>query len=185
MTLQERLAAFGARIGITGLVIIAAIAFGVVQTARVEGFKVWPISITGLKQQVSNLKRDLRDMEKASKEAAEKARAVRLAKEREYAQLAKRIDDEAEQAQADAMDAAERFIRDNSVRCQAVGNSLSRTRASPEGGGAESVGQPRTLPKLDGVLIPPDDVRICTENTVRLQQAQSWAFSLLRTYQAD
>ena len=178
MTWQERIAAFAARIGLTGLFIIAALIFGAVQTARIEGFKVWPFTVTGLKEQVSTLQRDLKDTKKASKEAAEKARTARLAKEREYAQLAKRIDDETEQAQADAMDAAERFIRNNSVRCEAVGDSRSRTRTSPEGGGAESVGRTRALPKLDGVLIPADDVRICTENTVRLQRAKEWAGAL-------
>jgi hypothetical protein len=57
--------------------IISAAAFLVilgaffVQTARIEGFKVWPISVTGLKQELADAKAELKRISTAKNEQRE------------------------------------------------------------------------------------------------------------------
>jgi hypothetical protein len=45
--MTARLAAFASRIGLTGLAIAVLLALLAVQTVRLEGFKVWPLSVEG------------------------------------------------------------------------------------------------------------------------------------------
>ena len=47
LDLQARAAAFAARIGIGGAIIAALAVALAIQTARLEGFHVWPVSVTG------------------------------------------------------------------------------------------------------------------------------------------
>lgn len=114
--------------------------------------------------------------EQAQREAAEKARAARLAKEAQYREQAERTDREHEQELADANARAERYIAGNRVRPQIAGGASGGTGAGPEGGSASSSNGPGQDPLM--VAVTEDDVRICTENTTRLQSVREWALGL-------
>src|SRR5690606_36745051 len=108
-----------ARIDFTGFVIALAATLLIVQTVRIEGFKVWPFAIEGAGPKAARLQRTIDGIDKAQEDALQKARAARDEAERRYQDLAERIDHEADQARADAAGDAERYIAANRVRCPA------------------------------------------------------------------
>jgi hypothetical protein len=100
--------------------------------------------------------------------------------EARYDKLAMETDDAEREARADAMGVAERFIAANRVRCEAgagFGSSASGA-ASGSAGDSDTGSSVGADPLSFMVAVPADDVRICTENTTRLQAGQAWARSL-------
>ena len=63
--LQQGAAGFAGRIGLTGLVIVILGAALVVQTVRLEGFRVWPVSVTGWVK-IAQMRENERDAERAA-----------------------------------------------------------------------------------------------------------------------
>lgn len=96
--------------------------------------------------------------------AVEKARAVEAA----YVQGTKDAND----ALLPAMDAAN----------DSLARYLARLRPQADPGGAGRAGLPTTadaadiVDRADQAAVLADDLRICTENTVRLRNAQDWAW---------
>lgn len=176
--IPPRVSAFAARVGLTGLVIAVLVALLAVQTVRLEGFKLWPFSIEGAGPKAARLQRTIDDIDKAQKEANRRLREAKEAAERNYRDLAERIDDDAETARAGAMDDAERFIAANRVRCPANRSVGSGTPPTARDNGAGSGESPGAAPELDGVVVQADDVRICTTNTLQAEAARAWALVL-------
>jgi hypothetical protein len=178
MFVPPRLASFGARIGVRGLAFAILAALLAVQTVRIEGFKVWPISVAGWKARALKAEQTISDYPKAQEEALRRAQAAKAKAEADYRNLAERIDDEAEQVRGDAMADAERYIAANRVRaagrCSAGGPAAPAPDHSP--GNSEEVRNP---PELDGAIaVRPEDIRICTVNTLQAEAARDWALGL-------
>lgn len=186
---MERLSALASRISLTGLAIAILAALLAVQTVRLEGFKLWPLAIEGARPTAARLALDLQNVRQAQGIALERAQAAKLKAETDYRTLAERIDTHAEQQEGAAMAAADRYIAANRVRCEAAGGSRGRPAAAPgdhRAGRGEAPGQ---TPELDAgrgvagdagglVLVAPEDVRICTANTLQAEAARDWAIGL-------
>ena len=174
--IPPRLAAFASRIGLTGLAIAILIALLAVQTIRLEGMNLWPISIEGARPKAERLERTVAEIDTKMKQARDLWEAAIKAHEDHYRNLAQEADDNAEQALSTAMDAAERHIAANRVRCPGNRGSVERPAANPEGGSAGGGDGPGAAAEL--VAVTPDDVRICTTNTIRLEAAREWGLNL-------
>lgn len=186
--IPPRLAAFASRIGLTGLAIAILVALLAVQTVRLEGFKVWPLSIEGARPKAERLQRDLDNVKAAQAFALEQAQAAKLRAELRYMNLAERIELDAQEDRKSALADAERYIAGNRVRCQAAGSAGSGAPSAAgdhgaalgDGAGATAKldGPGGDLPHPDMVAVLAQDVRICTDNTVRLEAARAWALEL-------
>lgn len=192
---SAQLAVSGLRAALFGLVLIFAIAAAVVQTVRLEGLHVWPISITGWIKTAEDRQATIDRIAAAQELAEAKARAAKLETEKTYSDIAERIDDDANRQIDTAMDAAERFIAaggapaSRRVQCPATGSSPGRADPSAGGyraGNGEAAGRSAELDAAedefvlpDGfVLVPAQDVRICTRNTLQAEAARRWALEI-------
>lgn len=119
----------------------------------------------------------------AQVEAADKARAYRLAEEARYRVKAERTDTEHAKDLESALAAARRHAAAN--RCAPVGlraegspavSPSGRTGTGAEDHRAESGDGSGGAAQLVGVT--EDDLRICTVNTTRLQAVRDWALGL-------
>jgi len=114
----------------------------------------------------------------AQKEAARLAIQQRLDAEARYRRLSNESDQAIAEAYRTGLDAANDFISRSlreQARASAIGEASRAGTPAPVG----SAGVPEGtsgLPELVGVS--PSDIRICTINTIKLQQAQNWAASL-------
>ncbi|WP_338445967.1 hypothetical protein V5F89_12530 [Pelagerythrobacter marensis] len=170
-----------------------------VQTIRLEGLRIWPISFDGwiarAEQRlvrIAELEDDIEDIEAAQEHAADRARAARLEREKIYSDLAERIDDNADSKLGGALDAAERFIAAGGMR----GHEADRGEGGRTGAGAEDqdsrdsegAGQAAELDDSSGpgtdraggglVLVNASDVRICTHNTIKAEAGRELALEL-------
>jgi hypothetical protein len=162
--------------------IAVALAIAAVQTVRLEGFKVWPVTIEGWKPKAERYEATIEQVRIAQDVAAEKARLARLEQEARYRALAERIDDDAKQDMGRNTDAAERFIAAGGygrcVRTEANRSAGSGTGTSAESNSAVDPVGAGGAPELDGTAligVTADDVRICTANTVKAEAAKTWA----------
>jgi len=187
---------WAAAIALAFSALLAALA---VQTVRLEGLAVWPISFEGWiataeqrRVRIAELEDDIDDIEAAQEHAADRARAARLEREKIYSDLAERIDDDADANRADALRAAERFIAVGGVR----GHEADRGEGGRAGAGAEDrsagraegAGRATELDDAAGalaglagrglVLVTADDVRICTRNTIKAEAGHALAIGL-------
>jgi hypothetical protein len=192
---QTEMALKAGWLALIGALVIAIAAFGAVQTIRLEGLKVWPLSIEGWKPKAEARHAQIDAMLKAQALAAEVAKSRRLAQESQYRDIAERIDDNAKTDLDGSLRAADRFIAaggmraeaGRSVRCStgtAAGDHRAEdpagTRRAPQLDAAPSA-QPDTIaqPQPEGlVLISPADVRICTVNTVKAEAGHELATQL-------
>lgn len=174
--MPPRIAAFASRIGLTGLAIAVLIALLAVQTVRLEGASLWPLSIEGARPKAERLQRTLDEIKHRQVEALAKAQQAKWVAEQKYRNLAEMVDHNADKDRKNALAAAERFIATRGLRCQAAASPGRRALASADDSGAglpEGAGEVAEL-----VAVPGDDIRICTENTVKLVNARVWALGL-------
>ncbi len=178
--MPPKIAAFASRIGLTGLATAILVALLAVQTIRLEGFKVWPINIEGARPKAERLQHTIDEIAAAQKQAAEAARRAKERAEADYRELAERIDNDAERARVGQMDAAERFIAANSVRCPAYrGDGGGTVAPAGDSGSQGGDGPGRTAELATGlVAVPEEDIRVCTRNTSRLIAVREWALEL-------
>ena len=175
-------------------VILALLAGVAVQTARIEGLKVWPVSIEGWKPKSRRLEQALANVRVAEQLAAAWAEAARLNHEARYRAVAQRTDIDAREATSVALGDAELFIARGGHAGQ-LRPQADRGAGSPAGTGAgdrgpgdpEGAGAPAELDEAEGqlVAVTADDVRICTVNTVRAEAARDWALALEEASKAD
>lgn len=112
--------------------------------------------------------------EAAQNEARAKQAAAIQSYEAEYERKAHAADLRAATAIADASRRAERFIAANRVQPAKGGGGQSPAQA--EGHGTEGGNGPGAETFLVGVTA--EDVRICTENTTRMEAVREWALGL-------
>ena len=123
----------------------------------------------------------LRAADKASYVAAQeiarqKAEQARAATEASYKALADQKDKKYATEIADARDASERYIASHRVRAETAQGGAGSAAAASQGSGPASPDRSSEAPFL--VSVTPDDIRICTENTARLEKAREWALTL-------
>ncbi len=166
------------RLGLTSTAFAIALALLVVQTVRIEGLHVWPLSVTGWKARALDAERAITDIEKAQDDALAAAIAAREQAEADYRNLAERIDRNAEDARQNAMADAERYIAANRVRCPAIGGPAGGTAPAAQdhrAGDGEGPGAAAELDEAGRVAVPVNDIRICTANTLQAEAARRWA----------
>lgn len=182
MNPQARAAAFAGRIfasltlRLVLIGLVAALAFNTYGALSIKGPLGIGFAFEGWKPRAERLQRDLDNVTAAQEVALERALEAKHRAETKYLNLADRIDNEADQARAGALDDAERFIRANRVRCEAAGGSSSGTVAAAEDHSAQ--GSDRSSPAPELVAVTEDDVRVCTVNTTRLEAVREWALEL-------
>jgi hypothetical protein len=190
-----RVALSGLKLARLGLVLLAAVGFGVVQTVRLEGFKVWPFKVEGALAKVDRLEGELQAILAAQAAAEKLARAQKAANEAAYRRIAEGIDDAFEENLDGELAAAARFIAANRVRCPTPARGASRTIATAGDSGAESLGGGSRAAELDAaggdpvlpdlVAVPADDVRICTVNTLKAEAGHRLATELKAASRPD
>lgn len=109
----------------------------------------------------------------AQADAGRLAQAAKAATELRYRNLAERIDNDQARNQANARDAANRYITANRVRPQAVDGSSSST-ASP----ASDNGAGLPAPVSAGIIVGEADVLACTDLYTYAASANAWAGGL-------
>lgn len=146
-----------------------------VQTVRLEGLHVWPISITGWIKTAEDRADTLKAIEFAQGEAARLARQARLDAEAKYRTLAETSDAEIAQARTSAAAAAHRFIAANRLRPEAARCPAGGARAAGEGDGP---GVPAPVPADPLVAVGEPDVHRCSAAAAYAVEAHNWALSL-------
>ena len=195
----------GARYAIKGAwAALVAIAFALllialaVQTTRLEGLHVWPISFAGWIKTAETRQLKIDAILAAQDQAKKDARAARVAQETVYRDIAERIDDNAQDSLEGAMRAADRFIAACGLRAEATGNlrcgpgtgAGNRGAADPDGTrraaqlDAEGIGGAAGL--ANGfVVVRAEDVRICTTNTVKAEAGRKFAIDVEAASKAE
>jgi hypothetical protein len=113
---------------------------------------------------------------------AEAARvAAMVSEEMALRQLAKDADNAVYQNREANRDRTERFISGGGVRQACPGNRDTQDRSTGDNAGAGA------LPVVDDVpvvTVLPEDVRICTENTIKAQAWREWGLTLEANHEA-
>lgn len=108
--------------------------------------------------------------------ARQKAEQAKAAVEADYQAKAEQKDKEFANEMVSARAAADRYIASHGVQPKAAKGFAGSAVATGKGVGPEGAVGPGA--QADMVAVTPDDVQICTENTVRLQSAHDWADGL-------
>lgn len=132
---------------------------------------------------VPGLKEELREEKQAAKAYRERAEENYLTQlkvsqtfQKAYNDLKLEIDDETAEIKIKALADARDYINANRLRnrCSAAGPASS---ASDPGSTGDSPGT-GGMPDLDGIVVPEDSIRICTENTVKALAGHRWAVEI-------
>ncbi|MBU1253206.1 MAG: hypothetical protein KKE69_02260 [Alphaproteobacteria bacterium] len=126
---QARAGAMAAKVGFSGLVIAAALAFGTVQTARLEGLMIWPLSIEGWIAKADRFETERDDERSAHRKTKNDYRAAQLAAAEMEAERLKRV----AQQQEDITDAIETDYRTRLADARARAERLREELRSREG----------------------------------------------------
>lgn len=105
---------------------------------------------------------------------ADRAKAL-ASEEQALRNLAQRTDQNVTQARAENRDRTERFIASGGVRNACPG---SRQAPSAGAGSGEGVHQAPVMDDPETVSVKPDDVRICTANTLTAEALQAYILGL-------
>lgn len=157
----------------------------VVQTIRIEGLRVdLPLlpafGPKGFKAEIADLETQL-DLMRAQRDAAAR---IKLQTEAANARATEKANTDVETNLQSQRDRADRFIAAGGVRpCPA------RTTVPAEDRGAGVDAAAGALPVVDVVrpdvvTVLPEDVRICTENTVKARAWQAWGLEIEENHEA-
>lgn len=173
----------GIRVAVAAALLAGSVGCAVVQTVRLEGFRLWPISITGWKARAETAEAAL--VAVAAGQARNRAEQVRVneAAEQVSRDISAGVDINAQNSFTTERGRAERFIAGGGVRSPATSGDSGRPCTAPLGNGAGSVESASGAPVLDGdgpradglVLVYPEDIRICTDNTIKAEAAHDYA----------
>jgi len=108
--------------------------------------------------------------------ALAKAQAAIAAKEAYYKEQANAADQNYATAVDDARSATDRYIAAHRVPVCPASGAASTAPARPQGNSAQGSDGPGTAPYM--VAVSPEDVSICTSNTLRLEAGKAWAEGL-------
>jgi len=185
-----------AGLGWRDFVILGLVLICLVQTVRIEGLQVrlpliGAVGPEGFRPKAERLERVL-DGVKVAQEAAHKLAAEQKAREEsELRELAKGTDDAIEQGLRDELARARDFIARNRVR-DAQGRASGAAAPAPDRSAGHD-GPAGQAPELDDaatgldllsdadrglVVVPADDVLICTANTILAEEWRAWGLAL-------
>lgn len=108
--------------------------------------------------------------------ALAKAQAAIAAKEAYYKEQANAADQNYATAVDDARSATDRYIAAHRVRVCPASGAASAAPARPQGNAPQGADGPGAAPYM--VAVSPEDVSICTSNTLRLEAGKLWAEGL-------
>lgn len=173
---------------VAGLLGLLLIGFGV-QTARIEGFKVWPISVKGYKAENKSLKDQLDKLVAAQATAGNAQKQVNDNAAKTYKDITKGVDYDAHKTLPVELGAAERYAAAHRVRTPRGGGAPGYAAPSASGDGPRDTQAAGTTSQLDdasgggtfipGVVIVSDaDLKICTINTVKAEAGHDFATKL-------
>ena len=143
-----------------------AIAVGI-QTARIEGFGVWPISIRGLEVQLDDAKGKLADEQRARRDDRAAYRAAQLEAELRNRATVKKIETRHEEI-------SDRVRSDYQRDLQRLREQSKANRGAPGGPGVSQVPQATGGADADGVQSPSCDLLCAQEIELRLMHLQIW-----------
>jgi hypothetical protein len=158
------------------LIALALVGWGLAATFKIqiEGLRIWPIHITGWREENTGLRLDLDTIKAAQIVAAERAAAAKAAEEQRSLQNAERTDSAYQTELARLRDLAGRYASANRVRTKAAYSPPSGTPAPADDHGSQGSDRPGA----DAVVLDRDDFDIMVENSVRLKAAVEWAKTL-------
>ena len=116
---------------------------------------------------------DIALIQAATKRVTEAAIAAKAARETHDENIRKEADAKLETAKVDANARLAEYIRTHRVRANATGNA-----GNPDLPVASQSTQVVDGPDVATIMVSPNDLAICTENTVKLQNAIAWAEKL-------
>lgn len=178
----------GIKLALAGGVFLLLAAGNVAQLIDRHGFKFWFVEIEGVHDRADRFEAEIKGIELAQGQAGQMAKDQREANEDEYRDIAADVDRNAGTALDRGFASADRYIRANRVWQwpEGVPCSNSGTAAGGDGtGNPQGAGQASELDgsrtgrgtgvRGDGmVVVSADDVRICTENTVKAEAARDY-----------
>lgn len=144
------------------------------QTARIDGFHVWPIKIVGLRKERDDALATVASVKQAQVVAAQKAQQAIAATEASYKAQAEQKDQEYHVEMDSARAAAARYIASHRVQPATAQGAASGTVAAAQGSGA---GVREDLP-ASGVVVSDSDVQACTDTTTYAVKLREWALGL-------
>jgi len=116
---------------------------------------------------------DIALIQAATKRVTEAAIAAKAARETHDENIRKEADAKLETAKVDANARLAEYIRTHRVRANATGNN-----GNPDLPVASQSTQVADGPDIATIMVSPNDLAICTKNTVKLQNAIAWAEKL-------
>lgn len=108
--------------------------------------------------------------------ALAEAKAAIATKEAYYKEQANAADQNYATAVDDARSATDRYIAAHRVPACPASGAASAAPARPQGNAAQGSDGPGTAPYM--VAVSPEDVSVCTTNTLRLEAGKLWAEGL-------
>jgi len=166
---------WAALVGLAFAIVLALLA---VQTARIEGFRVWPINIEGWKPLAQRMQAERDALIDAQEKAGAAQAAVNAAAQSRYQQLAERADNEHERNLEAARLGARNYITANRLRPAPDHSAPGETVAATGSDSASSSDGPGAPAIVDAIAITESDLLICTDNTARLVAVREWALGL-------
>jgi hypothetical protein len=164
--------------GIGGCIALALAVALFFQTVRIEGFKVWPIHVAGLKAELATTKQQLADTKAAFAQTVANYRAAAEQAKHDDAANKARVEAEQSKINQETSDAYEARIADARARAvklrqqlQAAADSGGRSGApvpgvpAPAKGSAQAAGE-------DGFSVT--DRLIATEQAIQLDELIKW-----------
>lgn len=178
----------GIKLAIAGGVFLLLAAGNVVQLVDRHGFKFWFVEIEGTHDKIDRLEAEIEGMNIAQEQSGELAKNQREANEAEYRDIAADVDRNAGTALDRGFASADRYIRANRVWQWPEGVPCSNTGTAAGGDGTGNPQGASQTSELDGsrtgrgsgargdsmVVVSAEDVRICTENTVKAEAARDY-----------
>ena len=178
----------GIKLAFAGGVFLLLAAGNVAQLVDRHGFKFWFVEIEGIHDKADRLEAEIKGIELAQGQAGQMAKNQREANEDEYRDIAENVDRRASTSLGHELASADRYIGANrvwqwpeGVPCSSSGTSAGSDRAgNPQGTGqAAELDGPRTgsgagTRRGGMVVVSAEDVRICTENTVKAEAARDY-----------
>lgn len=178
----------GIKLVIAGGVFLLLAAGNVAQLVDRHGFKFWFVEFEGAHDKIDRLETEIEGMNLAQGQAGQLAKKQREANEAEYRDIAADVDRNAGTALDRGFASADRYIRANRVWQWPEGVPCSGTGTATGGDGTGNPQGAGQAAELDGsrtgrgsgargdgmVVVSAEDVRICTENTVKAEAARDY-----------
>jgi hypothetical protein len=178
----------GIKLAIAGGVFLLLAAGNVVQLVDRHGFTFWFVKIEGAHDKIDRLEAEIEGMNIAQEQSGQLAKTQREANEDEYRDIAADVDRNAGTALDRGFASADRYIRANRVWQWPEGVPCSNAGTAAGGDGAGNPQGAGQASELDGsrtgrgagargdgmVVVSAEDVRICTENTVKAEAARDY-----------